>query len=140
MSIERSAPRYINKLSNKIRREFDAAPVVESISPAEARILYFLLDKKEPVVQRDIEEEFAMRAPSVSAILKKMEGDDLIRRVSIESDARYKKIEITEKGMSYKDQVLKRLRHMEDTVTKDISDADMDVFYRVVEQMLKNMP
>jgi len=136
----RSAPRYINKLSNKIRREFDAHPVVRDISPAEGRLLYFLVDTPGPIYQRDIEEEYSLRPPSASAILKKMEADGLITRKSVKGDGRLKSIEITEKGLTYKDLVRDKIRQMEDVVTKDISKEDMEVFYRVVEQMLENMP
>jgi len=142
MAERQSAPRYINKLSNKIRREFDRSPVVKSISPAEARVLDFLLDQdgNGDIFQRDIEEEYSMRAPSVSALLKRMESDGLIERQGIKGDARYKKIVVTKKGLSYKDEVIRKIHKLEDIVTDGIPEKDMKVFYRVVEQMLKNLP
>ena len=136
----KSAPRYINKLSNKIHRGFDETPVIKDISPAEGRVLYYLLDKNEPVFQKDIEEEFSVRPSSATNILKKMENDDLIKRVPVETDGRLKRIIVTDRGLSYKAQVNEKLRAMEHAIVKDISDEDMEVFYRVVEQMLKNMP
>jgi len=140
MKARTSAPRYINKLSNKIRREFDSRPLDRKISVAEGRVLYFLLDQTEPVFQRDIEEEYSLRPPSASTLLKKMEQDGLIERKAIEGDGRYKRIIVTEKGLSYKDEVTEKIHMVEDIVTKGISKKDMEVFYRVVEKMLENMP
>ena len=140
MSTDKSAPRYISKLSNKIRREFDRSPVVREISPAESRVLYFMLDHEGDLFQRDIEEEYSMRAPSASALLKRMEADGLIRRMSIADDARYKKIEVTEKGASHKDEVIAKIHKLESIVTEGISEEDMEVFYRVVEKMIDNLP
>jgi len=136
----RSAPRYINKLSNKIRRQMDSFTQITGVSPAEARVLSFLLDQPGPIYQKDIEEEYSMRPPSASALLKKMEQDNLVRRENVEEDGRYKKIVVTEKGLSYKDDVKAKIRQMEDIVTDGITEEDMEVFYRVVEQMFDNMP
>ena len=136
----RSAPRYVNKLSNKIRRELGRKPVMNRISQAEGRVLYYLLDQDGPVVQRDVEEEFSMRAPSASALLKRMEEDGLITRSSAAEDARYKLIQVTEKGSAHKDEVLAEIHELEETATRGISEEDMETFYRVVETMLKNLP
>jgi len=140
MAAEKSAPRYINKLSNKIKREIDRIPAVREVSPAETRVLYYLLDREGPVFQRDIEEEYSLRPPSASALLKKMENDGLITREAVKEDGRYKRIVVTEKGLSHKDEVRGKLRRLEQVVTAGISEEDMEVFYRVVTQMLENLP
>jgi len=137
----KKAARHISRISNKIRREFDRSPVIKEISAAEARALYFLIDRgDEPTFQRDIEEEYCLRPPSASRLLSKMESDGLIKRVSIKDDARYKKIEVTKKGLKYKDEVLRKLRKLEQILTKDISDKELEVFYKVMEKMESNLP
>ena len=50
------------------------------------------------VFQRDLEENFLIRRSTVSKILKLMEQKDLIRRESVDYDARLKKLVLTPKA------------------------------------------
>jgi len=139
--IERSeVVKSINRVSNKIKREFEKSPVMKELSTAEARTLYFLIDRKEPTFQRDIEEEYCLRPPSASRLLAKMENDGLIERVAVEGDGRFKQIIVTEKGMQHKDEILRKLRKLEALVTDGISDEELDVFFSVMERIARNLP
>jgi len=140
MADRSQAVRYITRVSNKIRREFDIAPTFKEISVAEARTLYFLLDRKEPTYQKDIEYEYCLRPPSASRLLARMEEHGFIKRESIEEDGRYKRITVTDKGLKYKDEVLKKLRRLEAKVTDGLTDEDIEVFCRVMKQMTDNLP
>jgi len=140
MADRSEAVKSLIRMSNKIKREIEKSPVIREISEAEARTLYFLLDRKEPTFQRDIEEEYCMRPPSVSRLLSKMEADGLITRAQIESDGRFRRIEVTEKGRAYEDQVLRRLRNLEDVVTKGVTDEEIEEFCRVMSKISANLP
>lgn len=87
----------ISKLSNKIRRKMDAFSTKESFSGSQGRVLHFLLAQTEDVFQKDIEEEYSLRPPTATALLKKMEENGLIFRESLPNDGRMKKIVVTEK-------------------------------------------
>lgn len=50
------------------------------------------------IYQKDIESEFAISRSTVTNILKLMEKKGYITRASVESDARLKKISLTDKG------------------------------------------
>lgn len=50
------------------------------------------------IYQKDIESEFAISRSTVTNILKLMEKKGYITRTSVESDARLKKISLTDKG------------------------------------------
>lgn len=129
----------ISKLSNKIRRKMDAFSTKESFSGSQGRVLHFLLAQTEDVFQKDIEEEYSLRPPTATAILKKMEENGLIFRESLPNDGRMKKIVVTEKALQYKDIVMSDITQLEDELTTDISESDMDIFFKVVEKMLNNI-
>lgn len=62
-------------------------------------IHYINRHSDEDIYQKDIESEFAISRSTVTNILKCMEKKGYIRRVSVDSDARLKKLVLTEKGV-----------------------------------------
>lgn len=137
--LSRSAARYVSKLSNKIRRRIDALSSRRELSGAQGKALHFILAQTGDVFQKDIEEEYGLRPPTASELLKKMERSGLIRRESLPEDARMKRILVCEKALCYKDSVLEDLTRLEEDLLRDISPEDQEVFFRVMEQMLKNI-
>jgi len=132
-------PRYINMLSNKIRRQFDASKFDIKITPAEAKVLSFMLDGHDGIFQKDIEKEFGFRAPTASALLKQMEADGVIKRVVQKEDSRFKKLYVTDLGLTYKNQVLAKITEVYKKMLKDISDDDLESFFKTLNKMISNM-
>ncbi|MDO4267404.1 MAG: MarR family transcriptional regulator [Eubacteriales bacterium] len=135
-----SAGRSIGILSNKIRRMMGAMIFTEEFSGAQGRTLHFLLANEDrDIFQKDLEEEFGLRPPSATALLNKLEKNGLIRREPVACDARLKKIVATEKARQHKEQVIAGLEAIEDRLTAGISREDMQVFFSVVQKMLRNL-
>lgn len=139
MKQNRHAARYISKLSNKLRRKIDAFSSREDFSGSQGKVLHFLLAQTNDVFQKDIEEEYSLRPPTATVLLKKMEQNGLIYREADENDARLKKIIVSEKALQYKDIVMADILNLEKELTQGISENDLDVFFRVVEKMLTNI-
>lgn len=137
--LTRSAARYVSKLANKVRRRIDSFSNKEDFSGAQGKALHFILAQTDDIFQKDIEEEYGLRPPTASELLKKMEKKGLIHRETVAYDARLKKITASEKAMRYKDQVVHDLLHLEQSLTKDIAPEDMETFFRVMEKMLDNL-
>lgn len=137
---ERIAMRSIKRLSNGISREMCAAFGSGMFSGAQGRTLHFLLaHTKIDIFQKDIEEEFGLRPPTATALLKELEQRGLIRKEPVSYDARKKKIVVTEEALQYKDCVLKGLEELNQKLTAGISDEEMQVFFSVTDKMLKNL-
>ena len=137
---ERIAMRSIKRLSNGISREMCAAFGSGMFSGAQGRTLHFLLaHTKIDIFQKDIEEEFGLRPPTATALLKELEQRGLIRKEPVPYDARKKKIVVTEEALQYKDCVLKGLEELNQKPTAGISDEEMQVFFSVTDKMLKNL-
>ena len=137
---ERIAMRSIKRLSNGISREMCAAFGSGMFSGAQGRTLHFLLaHTKSDIFQKDIEEEFGLRPPTATALLKELGQRGLIRKEPVPYDARKKKIVVTEEALQYKDCVLKGLKELDQKLTAGISDEEMQVFFYVTGKMLDNL-
>ena len=137
---EQIAMRSIKRLSNGISREMCAAFGSGMFSGAQGRTLHFLLaHTKIDIFQKDIEEEFGLRPPTATALLKELEQRGLIRKEPVPYDARKKKIVVTEEALQYKDCVLKGLKELDQKLTAGISDEEMQVFFYVTDKMLDNL-
>lgn len=139
IALSKSAARYIGKLSNKIRRKIDASSSHGELSGAQGKALHFILAQTNNVFQKDIEEEFGLRPPTATELLKKMERDGLIRREAVSYDARLKRIIATEKALRYKEQVISDLENLENELTRGIDAGDLKVFFRVMDKMFGNL-
>lgn len=131
----------LGKLSNKIRRRLASMSIPGNFSGAQERTLHFILGNINgfDVFQKDIEEEFGLRPPTATGLLKSMEQSGLIIRVPMEHDGRLKKIVPTERALQYRQTVQTDLEVFEKELVKDISKEDLEVFERVVDKMIKNL-
>lgn len=138
-SKNRSAARYISKLSNKIRRKLDSLSSKGNFSGAQGKVLHFILAQSSDMFQKDIEDEFSLRPSSATELLKQMEKGGLIRREPVDYDGRLKRITVTEKALGYREQVVRNLADMEEELLRGVSREELNIFFKVVEQMLDNL-
>ena len=136
---EKSAARYVGRLSNKLRRRLDALSSRKEFSGSQGRTLNFLLAQTGDVFQKDVEEEFGIRPPTASELLKQMERNGLILRQPAEHDNRLKKIVLTEKALQFREQVMEDLAGLEQTLTAGVSRKDLATFFKVMDTMMENM-
>ena len=97
-------------LSNLIRRHFSTFSFHGTLSGAQGKTLHFILARGQEcdVFQKDIEEEYSLRPPTATKLLKDMEKNGLIYREAVPYDARLKRIVATEKAMQYQELIHRR--------------------------------
>lgn len=137
--MSKTATRYITKLSNTLRRKIDAFSSRSVFSGTQGRTLHYILAQTNDVFQKDIEEEFSLRPPTATELLKKMEQNGLIYRETLTEDARKKRIILSKTALQYKETVMQDLANLEEELTKDISKSELDLFIKVIEKMLDNI-
>ena len=93
----------------------------------------------EDVFQKDIEEEYSIRPSTATELLKQMEKNGLIVREPVSYDNRLKRIVVTEKALQYRQQVVEDLTALEETLTRGISETDLQIFFQVIEKMMDNL-
>jgi DNA-binding MarR family transcriptional regulator len=134
------ASRYIGILANRLRREIDALSFRGKYSGTEGKALHFILAHEDSeLFQKDLEDEFGLRPPSASALVKKLEQDGLISRVPVSYDGRLKKIVPTEKAQQNREKVLRDVQDLEDRLLRDISEQDQTRWLEITKKMIENL-
>ena len=133
--------RSIGMLSNLIRRHVSTCSFHDTLRPAQGKTRQVVLARSmdTDVFQKDVEEEYSLRPPTATKILKDMEKNGLIRRETVPYDARLKRIVVTEKGLQYQGMIRESLEETERRLTEGITEDDLATFFRVISRMIRNM-
>lgn len=100
----------------------------------------FLKDhSSQDVYQRDIEEAFAVSRATVSNMLSVMERKGLIERVSVEHDARLKKLVLTEKAVNMLERAEQDICAMEARLTDGLEPEEVARLLGYLDRMLLNL-
>ncbi|HIW58395.1 MAG TPA: MarR family transcriptional regulator [Candidatus Anaerobutyricum avicola] len=131
----------INKISHRLRRRSQAVQESIGISEAQGRILNYILAAgfSRDVYQKDIEEEFDLRPPTASSILRSLEKQEMILRVPDERDGRLKKLVFTEKAGRIRKALEEEIVETERRLLTGISEEEKETFLRLAEKMLHNL-
>ena len=104
--------RLIHILSHSMRRH-NPTEVMENddLTTMQKHVLKFILleTMHRDLYQKDVEEEFQVRKPTATGILKLMEKNGYIYRESARQDARLKRIVPTEKAENIRSAILKSI-------------------------------
>lgn len=131
----------INKISHRLRRRSQAVQESIGISEVQGRILNYILAEgsRRNVYQKDIEEEFDLRPPTASSILRNLEKQEMISRVPDETDGRLKKLIFTEKADTIRLALEKEIVETERRLLDGITDEEQKMFLRLAEKMFHNL-
>ncbi len=133
----------VRVLSNLWRRELEqrtARSGEECLSSIQIGILEYINDMYElgtDIYQKDIESTFRIKRSTVSVLLKAMEDNGLINRVSVEEDARLKKLIPTALAGKHRELTKDIVDGLANDITKDISEEDILTFLTVINKMIK---
>ena len=131
----------INKISIRLRRRSGKTGKHLGITETQGRILEFILveSREHPLFQKDIEAEFGLRPSTATELLKNLEEQKLIRRISSESDGRYKIIRFTDAAEEIRAVLQEELMKTEELLTRGLSESEKADFMRIAEKMLSNL-
>lgn len=133
--------KMINRISNRLRRRSKRAQETLGITGAIGNILDYIIveSEKRSVYQKEIEKEFGLRPSTATEALKHLEKEGLIVRLPDESDARFKKIEFTEKAGKIKDLLRNEVDKSEEVLLRGISPEEQKCFMEITAKMLENL-
>ncbi|MBQ6847458.1 MAG: MarR family transcriptional regulator [Clostridia bacterium] len=133
----------VRRLSNLIKRDVESSKLRLDIDPVRGvngwAIGYFYDNRDKDIFQKDFENKFSIRPSTASKILKTMEQKGFIERQSVESDARLKKIVLTEKAIEIHKNVIKEINAREKRLRSGIAESDLKIFFSVMERLTANM-
>ena len=133
---ERDVGFRINSASAAIKRSMAASlrrSGIDEITASHGYLLCYLVkhDGKD-IYQKDIEARFSIGRSAVATAIGAMEKKGYITRSSVESDARLKKITITQKGIEAHIRITEVIRAFEHELTAGLSPEALDVFFDTV--------
>ena len=112
----------------------------DTLTFVQTRTLSFLMrHPDQDIFQKDLEKELNIRRSTATEILNVLERDGYIERQSVCGDRRLKKLVPTQKAIDLGTRAMNHIQLMESILEKDISPEDLEVFYRVTDQIKKNL-
>lgn len=108
------------------------------ISKQEIDVLIFL-DEHSSDCACDVVNERGLSKSYVSKAIAKLQRDGFITIVKDSNDRRYQHITLEEKAKEILTYMKKKQKKMLSELTKDISEEDLGVFFKVITQMISNL-
>ena len=113
---------------------------VDEVTLMHGWIMGFLYENRERnVYQKDIEKFFHIGRSTVTNTIQIMEKRAMIRRESVEWDARLKKVLLTEKGIETHETMKSLIDELNEGILDGIEEKDTDIFLNVLYQIRDNV-
>ncbi len=133
----------IRMLSNLIKRDVEKSRDRMGISLPKGingwAISYFFENRDKDIFQKDFESEFSIRRSTASNILKTMEQNGFVERLSVSYDARLKKIVLTEKAINIHKTVMESIERREARLRNGLTPEEIEVFLTTLSRITANM-
>lgn len=143
MQHEKNIGFNVRRLTNYIKRDMEKSSASDKIILPKGvngwAIHYFYDNREKEIFQRDFEQRFSIRRSTASNILKTMEQNGFIQRVSVESDARLKRIILTEKAIKIHEEIMKDIERRELRLRRGINEEEIDQFLSMVNRFIANL-
>ena len=141
MNREKDIGFVVRRFSNLIKRDVEASRAKLGIDAGLNgwAIGYFYENRNKDIFQKDFEAAFSIRRSTASKILKTMEQKSLIERVSVENDARLKKIILTEKAIDIHKKIIAEIKAREERLRQGLTEQELETFFSVMKKLSANM-
>lgn len=142
MNDENSVGLTVRKLNSAIRRDIERTNSLKGVNAKGVHgwaIKYFHDNRDKDIYQRDFEEKFAIRRSTATQFLKTMERNGLIKRESVDSDARLKKIILTDRAEDILKFIEDDIKKREKLMREGISEKELNTFFNVSKKIISNL-
>lgn len=129
--------------ANIIRREIDNAMAVhkiEKLTGMQGRVIgYLCRNPQKKIFQKDLENEFSIRRSTATNMLQTMEKHGLIKRVSVEYDARLKQILPTETAIMRHKIFEQEIEKVEASLLNGITEEERETLFKILNKIKSNL-
>ena len=132
----------IRVISHLLRREFSLSEEkakIESFTSSGGSIIGFLAHADRDIYQKDVEVHFSIRRSTASKMLGSLEEKGIIKRVSVEHDARLKKIMLTPLGWDMHNYVSGAIERINCAAIEGIDKEELERFNATLEKIKNNI-
>lgn len=112
----------------------------DEVTGTNMRIIRFLkANENRDVYQKDVEKEFGITRSTASRVLVLMEEKGLVKRLSVEHDARLKKLILTEKSMQMGEAMRQIGEKTDAKLLEGFSEEEKEQLYSFIDRMVENV-
>lgn len=132
----------VRSLSNLIKRDVERSRMFEFCQSTGLHgwaIGWFYDNRGKDIFQRDFEERFSIRRSTASKMLSLMEKNGLIERVSVEQDARLKKIVLCDRAVELHRKITAEINEREARMCRGIDEQELECFFSVIDKIKNNL-
>ncbi len=108
-------------------------------TPKNGWLLAYFVRQTKPIFQSELENIFHLPKSTLADMIQLLEKEELIKKVPFEEDGRKKQIVVTEKGREINLITEAQIMEVEDFMTKNISDEEIEMVVTVLEKMQQNV-
>ena len=139
--MERSVIKEIKDIDKLIRQYVSDGHDPRSVfNLTQFQIVHYLLKHPgENVCQKDLEIETHLKKASITGAIDSLSEKGMVRRVQSEEDRRMNYIHLTEQMLEYKQNFENRINQLNDDITRDIDEKELDTFYHVLDRIKENI-
>lgn len=137
---EKKLMEQYDKMNRKMQRHFSSYFSDSQLTSIQAIVLHYIIVEKDrgDIFPKDLEEFLGIKGSSVTSLINNLEQGGYLRRESLESDGRYKKLVLTEKTKGMQEDILKRVYDYMHSMFVGIPEDHLKIFESVILQMTKN--
>ena len=141
---ERQIGFKIKAINNMIRRNLDirfAEAGLEEISGMQGPLLGFLdrNTRERDVFQKDLEKHFNIRRSTATVMLQNLEQKGYLVREPVDSDARLKRIVLTDKAKEVNREIKKQIDAFNEELEQGITPEEKELFLQIADKIMKNL-
>lgn len=131
----------VHILSRQLKREMDFRLTKYGITGVQSAMIAFIYEesKKKDVFAKDIEKNFDIRRASIAGMLQNMEKNGLIKRETIENDARLRRIVLTDKALEVRKKLEKGIENVEKQATLGLTKDEVKMYKELTRKMSINL-
>lgn len=127
-------------IHNAIERDCNAMLRALNLTTTQLDMLMFLIkNRHKDVNQKDIEQAFKVKNPTVTGILKRLERKGMIAREADSRDGRIKRIIVTEKSLEMERIILKKGREIDERIAQGLSQNEQEDLRKMLKRVLDNL-
>lgn len=139
MDQEKHIGYQLHTVDRLVGKRLDQMIETLNITKMQSWIIRYLYERQgQEVYQKDLEAVFQIARSTATGVLQSMEKQGYIARLSVESDARLKRLVLTDKGISLQMAVFEILKQNDLALRQNISEEDLEGFFRVLSYIRSN--
>lgn len=113
-----------------------------NLTPSQNALIVFVHKENslgKEVTQKDIENEFLIKASSVNSLIQNLEKKNFIIRKICENDKRKKYLKLTEKSEKFMEDSARAVKNVEKTLINGISNEELEYLNLILNKMKNNL-